>query len=93
MEVNDPFEEQLSESIDNLPAMDPLHRIRTLQLSFMTMFPDEASFNHITPLRKKILLMSAELIDVYEGADFYKGIFEAYNIPYDSKKLKELAEK
>lgn len=60
---------------------------------FAILFPDESALENITPLRKNALLAAAAVIEANPNVNYvnHNELFSYYGLPYDSVKLRELA--
>lgn len=87
------LEKSIEPVIEKLPDMGLLELITVLRTLFSVLFSDELALEEITPVRSKALLAAAEVVDKHLNFLNHKEVFDDFNIPYDSYKLRQLAGK
>lgn len=89
----DVLEKNIEPVIEILPAAGMLKQETLLQAVFSVLFQKKSALKNITPIRKKALLAAAEVADQHKNLLNHQEIFESFNLPHDSYKLRKLAGK
>lgn len=89
----DVLEKNIEPVIEVLPSADMLKQETLLGAIFSVLFNKKAALKNITPIRKKALLAAAEVVDKQPDFLNHKEIFENFNLPHNSYKLRQLADK
>jgi hypothetical protein len=89
----DVLEKNIEPVIEILPAAGMLKQETLLQAVFSVLFQKKSALKSITPIRKKALLAAAEVADQHKNLLNHQEIFESFNLPHDSYKLRKLADK
>jgi hypothetical protein len=89
----DVLEKNIEPIIDTLPAAGMLKQETLLRAVFSVLFQKKSALKSITPIRKKALLAAAEVADQHKNLLNHQEIFESFNLPHDSYKLRKLADK
>jgi hypothetical protein len=89
----DVLEKNIEPVIEILPAAGMLKQETLLQAVLSVLFQKKSALKSITPIRKKALLAAAEVADQHKNLLNHQEIFESFNLPHDSYKLRKLADK
>lgn len=80
----------MSTLLDQLPSRGSLDQAEDLDVLFATLFPQGAA-QPLNPLRRRALLVAADLVDAHPGFINHGEIFRKHSLPWDSFQLRELA--
>lgn len=86
------LENNIEPMITTLPTLNWQQQLTYFRTIFAVLFKDETAFEQITPIRKKALLAAAEAVAQDPGFINRKEVFEAYGVPHDVYKLRQLAQ-
>jgi hypothetical protein len=89
----DVLERNIEPIIDALPGSTIFKQETLLRAIFSVLFNTKHAQKNITPMRKKALLIAAEVVDAHVTLVTHSEIFEEFSLPYDASKLRKLAEK
>ncbi|WP_146154425.1 hypothetical protein [Chitinophaga ginsengisoli] len=88
----DVLQKNIEPIIEIMPSVGMLKQETLLRAVFSVLFQKRSALKSITPIRKKALLAAAEVADQHKNLLNHKEIFESFNLPHDSYKLRKLAD-
>ncbi|SFO52215.1 hypothetical protein SAMN05428949_5554 [Chitinophaga sp. YR627] len=86
------LENNIEPMIAALPTLNWQQQLTYLRTIFAVLFKNEDALEDITPIRKKALLAAADAVAQDPGFINRKEVFDAYGVPHDVYKLRQLAQ-